>query len=93
MCAARVEVLSDHVVAVHGRAVLGRGRAEYELRDFDPDVDVFRTRPADPPGSISWILLELGDEVGQAIVKTGRHDTSIEIEAWDSSAGAATATR
>src|SRR5207302_1806774 len=44
MCAARVEVYSDQVVALLQGVGTRKGRASYALRNFDAQLDVFGNR-------------------------------------------------
>ena len=88
MCAARVEVRSDQVkVKDHDEKVVGEGRGVYRLRDYDAQVDALGEKPARPPGSMSGLLLELGDDVGSAYVRTRKHDTTIELDVVIHTAG------
>ncbi len=87
MCPARVEVLADYVLVKEKNVILGKGRGVYELRDFDPEMEVFGATPAEPPGSISCLTLELGEHIGRATIRTRKHDTAIDVEVAHLSAG------
>ncbi|MFN8472265.1 MAG: hypothetical protein U0822_08755 [Anaerolineae bacterium] len=81
MCAAMVQIVSDDVLVRHHHVVLGKGKAVYELRDFDADVDIVGIKPAVPADSVSHITLDLGPAVGRAVIRTREHDTAVDVEA------------
>lgn len=76
MCAATVEIFSENVIAKYGDAIMGQGKGVYNLRNYDPEVDISGVQS---PESISFITLDLGQGVGRATIRTRQHDTSIDI--------------
>lgn len=79
MCAARVEILSDKVLVKDKvrDQIMGKGKGVYDLRNPDLDMDVF-AKPTDPSGSTPAVLLELGRDVGTAIIATDKDCTTID---------------
>jgi hypothetical protein len=76
--AATIEVVTDNVSVKYRGHVLGKGQGKYQLRDFDPALDLYAHETFD--GCVSSIVLELGDSSGRVTIRTRKHDTSIDIE-------------
>lgn len=77
MCAARVDVYSDQVIALLQGGGTRKGRASYALRDFDAHLDVLGTR-VDPGTGFSMVRLLL--DCGTVTITTREHDTFLEGE-------------
>lgn len=88
--AATIEVVAEFVVVMHKSRLLGRGRGKYELRDFNPELDVFSYQLSDH--SVSSVVLELGDEIGRVVIRSRKHDTTIDVEAQYTSVSAGSLT-
>lgn len=94
MYVAKVEVLANHVVAKYANTILGKGPGIYELRAWDPEKDILAYAPAPPePPDISRLTLELGEDIGRAMVRSRENSTTIEVEAAHLSAGVGSPTR
>lgn len=86
MCAARVEVLSESVIAKYDDEILGQGRGVYELRDYDFKLDFpYVSDPATQ--GISSIDLNLGRGIGKVKVRTRQADTTYDVTASRTSVG------
>lgn len=78
--AAIVEVVRDTVVATDAGKILGHGKQTYQLRDYDFEVDVSRTKTPNPPDSTCRLTLDLGKQVGTIYILSQEAQTSIGIE-------------
>src|SRR5262245_45001014 len=83
--AASVEVYRKNIVARYGDVVLGTGKGVYELRDFDPELDIpMVAEQAQAAQGVSLLTLDLGKRMGEVSVNTRTHDTLVERDAWGS---------